>query len=62
VNGILITSAQTAKGLEFDEVIVPHADNKNYNTETARSMLYVATTRAMHRLTLTYSGTITGFI
>ena len=46
-----------AKGLEFDEVIIPQTDDRNYHSEIDRSMLYVAVTRAMHRLTLTYSGT-----
>ncbi|MCI1648136.1 MAG: UvrD-helicase domain-containing protein [Bacteroides sp.] len=57
VQGIIITSAHMAKGLEFDEVIIPQVDNRNYHSEIDRSMLYVAATRAMHRLTLTYSGT-----
>lgn len=57
VQGIIITSAHMAKGLEFDEVIIPQADDRNYHSEIDRSMLYVAVTRAMHRLTLTYSGT-----
>jgi len=62
VNGIIVTSAHMAKGLEFDEVIIPHADNINYKTEIDKSMLYVAVTRAMHRLILTCSGEITGFL
>lgn len=57
VQGIVITSAHMAKGLEFNEVIIPQVDDKNYHSEIDRSMLYVAATRAMHRLTLTYSGT-----
>lgn len=56
VQGIIITSAHMAKGLEFDEVILPEVDDKNYHSEIDRNMLYVAVTRAMHRLTLTYSG------
>jgi DNA helicase-2/ATP-dependent DNA helicase PcrA len=62
VNGIIVTSAHMAKGLEFDEVIIPHADKKNYKTEIDKSMLYVAVTRAMHRLSLTSPDEITGFI
>lgn len=62
VSGIIITSAHMAKGLEFDEVIVPHTDNKNYTTEIDRSMLYVAVTRAMHQLTLTYCGSLTDLV
>lgn len=56
LTGIIITSAHMAKGLEFDEVIIPHADAKNYQSDIDRSMLYVAVTRAMHRLTLTLEG------
>ena len=52
--GIVITSAHMAKGLEFDEVIIPQTDDENYRSEIDKSMLYVAVTRAMHRLTLTY--------
>lgn len=62
VNGIIVTSAHVAKGLEFDEVIIPQADDKNYRSIIDRSMLYVAITRAMHRLTLTYCDALTGFI
>lgn len=55
VKGIIITSAHMAKGLEFDEVIIPQADDTNYHSNIDKSMLYVAVTRAMHKLTLTYS-------
>lgn len=61
-NGIVITSAHMAKGLEFDEVIVPHINNKNYKTEMDKSMLYVAITRAMHRLSLTCTGEASWFL
>ena len=61
VQGIVITSAHIAKGLEFDEVIIPQADSRNYHSEIDRNMLYVAVTRAMHRLPLTYSGQDTRF-
>ena len=54
VQGIVITSAHMAKGLEFDEVIIPQMDERNYRSEIDKSMLYVAVTRAMHRLTLTF--------
>ncbi|UOQ50882.1 HelD family protein [Hymenobacter cellulosivorans] len=60
--GIIITTAHLAKGLEFDEVIVPFASARNYRTEVDKSMLYVACTRAMHQLTLTYSGAATTFL
>ena len=54
--GVIISTAHLAKGLEFDEVIVPFASARNYQTDVDKSMLYVACTRAMHRLTLTYAG------
>lgn len=54
VQGIVIISAHMAKGLEFDEVIIPQTDERNYRSEIDKSMPYVAVTRAMHRLTLTF--------
>ena len=62
VHGVVVTSAQLAKGLEFDEVIIPHTDASNYHSEIDRSMLYVAATRAMHQLTLTYCRQINRYI
>lgn len=52
--GVVVTSSHMAKGLEFDEVIIPQADENNYSTEIDKSMLYVAVTRAMHKLVLTH--------
>ena len=60
--GIVLTTAHLAKGLEFDEVIVPFVSARNYQTAVDKSMLYVACTRAMHRLTLTYWGSLTPFL
>ncbi|GAB3829599.1 HelD family protein [Hymenobacter jeollabukensis] len=60
--GAVITTAHLAKGLEFDAVVVPFASARTYKTEVDRSMLYVACTRAMHQLTLTYAGDITPFL
>jgi DNA helicase II / ATP-dependent DNA helicase PcrA len=60
--GIIITTAHLAKGLEFDEVIVPFASSRNYRTDVDRRMLYIACTRAMHQLTLTYSKEMSAFI
>ncbi|MDD2312226.1 MAG: AAA family ATPase [Petrimonas sp.] len=61
-SGIVITTAHLAKGLEFDEVIVPYCTDKNYQTEPDRQMLYVACTRSMHRLNLTAAGKISPFL
>jgi DNA helicase II / ATP-dependent DNA helicase PcrA len=53
--GVIITTAYLAKGLEFDTVVVPYASARNYHTPMDKSMLYIACTRAMHELTLTYT-------
>ena len=60
--GIIITTAHLAKGLEFDAVIVPFASARNYQTEVDKSMIYIACTRAMHQLTLTFSGEAAPFL
>lgn len=54
-DGVVITAIPLAKGLEFDEVIVPYASDDNYQTDLDKSLLYIACTRAMHRLTLTFA-------
>lgn len=56
VQGISITSIQMSKGLEFDEVILPDVDDVTYVTDGDRGLLYIACTRAMHKLTLLYTG------
>lgn len=60
--GVSITSIKMSKGLEFDEVIVPSVNNKTYYSDYDRSLLYIACTRAMHKLKLTYVGTLTQLI
>jgi DNA helicase-2/ATP-dependent DNA helicase PcrA len=54
--GISISSVRMSKGLEFDEVLIPDVSAENYHSDFDQSLLYVACTRAMHKLTLTYSG------
>ncbi len=61
-NGIIITSVQMSKGLEFDKVILPCVNNDTYSSEQDRSLLYIACTRALHELTLTHTGTITDIL
>lgn len=51
-SGLLLTTIQYAKGLEFDAVMVPFVNKKNYRTEFDKGLLYIATTRAMHELTV----------
>ncbi len=60
--GITITSIQMSKGLEFDEVIILSANSETYHTDYDRKLLYIACTRAMHRLSLIYTGELTELI
>ncbi|MFN2353441.1 MAG: 3'-5' exonuclease [Desulfopila sp.] len=60
--GVVICTAHLAKGLEFDQVHIPGADENNYADVMDKNLLYVACTRAMHALTLTYVGAPTRFI
>lgn len=61
-DGVTVTTAHMAKGLEFDQVIVPFADASTYRTEMDQSMLYIACTRAMHQLDLTYFGDLSPYL
>lgn len=61
-DGILVSSIAVSKGLEFDQVIIPDADCDNYRSEYDRGLLYVACTRAIHRLTLLYNGNPSPFL
>jgi DNA helicase-2/ATP-dependent DNA helicase PcrA len=60
--GVMISTAYLAKGLEFDEVLVPFCSAKEYQSPIDRHMLYVAVTRAMHRLTMTHTGEVSPFL
>ena len=60
--GVVIATAHLAKGLEFDEVLVPFAGAENYKSQVDRHLLYVACTRAMHALCLTHTGALTPFL
>ncbi|MCM1538540.1 MAG: AAA family ATPase [bacterium] len=51
-DGAFIMPVSMAKGLEFDAVVVCDADSRNYRDEDDRNLLYVACTRALHRLSL----------
>ena len=49
-NRILITTCATAKGIEFDAVIIPNADIMNYKNTVDKNIIYVSSTRALHKL------------
>lgn len=53
-------SNQIAKGLEFDAVILNNVNDKIYSCDSTLDMklLYVAVTRALHELDITYNGKI----
>lgn len=46
----VLTTPAMAKGVEFDCVIVPFANSENYFNELDCNLLYVASTRALHKL------------
>lgn len=60
--GVWVIPSYMAKGLEFDVVIVYGADKANYSSEFDRRLLYIACTRALHRLVIYYSGEKSPFI
>ncbi|RUS47101.1 3'-5' exonuclease [Cohnella sp. AR92] len=53
--GITVLPAYLSKGLEFDAVLIADADEKSYEADDAK-LLYVACTRALHRLKLLHQG------
>lgn len=59
---LILTTASTSKGIEFDHVIIPNVDENNYRSPLDRNMLYVASTRALHELDLIYEGKKSKFI
>lgn len=55
--GVLFAPVAHVKGLEFDGVILADADSARYpDDELDARLLYVAVTRALHRLDVTYMG------
>jgi len=60
--GLHIIPAYMAKGLEFDAVLVYNVSKENYCSEMDRRLLYVACTRALHRLKLYYTSEKSPFL
>lgn len=58
LNGTLIMPIYMSKGLEFDAILICDADKDHYYTEDDKKLLYIACTRALHRLNLFYTGDI----
>lgn len=59
---LIITTIYLSKGLEYDHVILPNVDDNVYNSELDRQNLYVATTRALHGLSVFYEKMPSKFI
>ena len=53
--GAYIMPIYMAKGLEFDAAFVYGVDEKAYCTQDDKKLLYIATTRALHRLYIYYT-------
>jgi len=60
--GIIITNSYLVKGLEFEHVIVPEVTSDEFNTERDRQILYIACTRALHKLDILYYGRKSTFL
>ena len=58
INGIFIMPVYLSKGLEFDAVLLCDCDAGSYYSEEDRHMLYVACTRALHRLNVFHIGPV----
>ena len=56
IKGALVIPTYMAKGLEFDVVIVYDVNKENYKSDFDRQLLYIACTRALHRLVIYYKG------
>ena len=61
--GVVLMSLRLAKGLEFDQAIIPDASAEAYpDTPLARRRLYTAVSRAMHGVTLLAHGELTPLV
>lgn len=58
LSGTFILPIYLSKGLEFDAAIIWDVDAVNYTTLEDRQLLYIACTRALHRLNLYYYGEV----
>lgn len=56
IQGVFIIPVYMSKGLEFDAVLICDANCGNYNSEEDKKLLYIACTRALHRLNLFCEG------
>ncbi len=59
---VLIATCATAKGIEFDAVIIPNASRENYHNTIDKNIVYVSSTRALHKLFFTTTATPSHFL
>lgn len=60
--GVLIMPVYMAKGLEYDAVIVYEVNEESYYEKEDKQLLYIACTRALHRLSLCYTGELSRYL
>ena len=60
--GVFVIPITMSKGLEFDSVLVYVTDYGQYHPDDDRKLLYIASTRALHRLNLFCTGEISPLI
>ena len=61
--GIMVLPVEYTKGLEFDAVLLLDPGREQYPTDDGHAkLLYVAATRALHRLCVLHTGNLTGLI
>lgn len=62
-NGIMVLPVTMTKGLEFDAVLICNPTKRDYPADNRHAkFLYVAATRALHRLTVLYTNSLTELI
>lgn len=59
---VTVLSPVETKGIEFDAVIIPFADDENYHSEVDRNLLYILSTRALHSLTVVCTKNLSKFV
>ena len=61
--GVMVLPVEYTKGLEFDAVLLLDPDREQYPADDGHAkLLYVAATRALHRLCVLHTGNLTGLI
>ncbi len=61
--GVMVLPVDYTKGLEFDAVLILDPDREDYPVDDGHAkLLYVAATRALHKLCILHTGNVTGLI